>query len=120
VCLCHCCWSDRLQTVSWRRLLQTLENTVVDIGMVMLLIALSATFSYGIVWDSILTKDGRVHDRGVPYPLGCHADHYRVFAPLPDVHGLHRADPDVNLDFALRVAEQLNVDLVPLSESLWC
>jgi tripartite ATP-independent transporter DctM subunit len=38
---------------SWRRLLQTLENTVVDIGMVMLLIALSATFSYGIVWDQI-------------------------------------------------------------------
>ena len=41
---------------SWRRLLQTLENTVVDIGMVMLLIALSATFSYGIVWDQIPQK----------------------------------------------------------------
>jgi tripartite ATP-independent transporter DctM subunit len=41
---------------SWKRLLQTLENTVVDIGMVMLLIALSATFSYGIVWDQIPQK----------------------------------------------------------------
>jgi tripartite ATP-independent transporter DctM subunit len=41
---------------SWERLLKTLENTVVDIGMVMLLIALSATFSYGIVWDQIPQK----------------------------------------------------------------
>ena len=38
---------------SWKRMLQTLESTVIDIGMVMLLIALSATFSYGIVWDQI-------------------------------------------------------------------
>ena len=38
---------------SWKKLLKTLENTVVDIGMVMLLIALSATFSYGIVWPTI-------------------------------------------------------------------
>ncbi len=38
---------------SWKKMLQTLENTVIDIGMVMLLIALSATFSYGIVWDQI-------------------------------------------------------------------
>jgi len=38
---------------SWKRMLRTLESTVVDIGMVMLLIALSATFSYGIVWDQI-------------------------------------------------------------------
>jgi tripartite ATP-independent transporter DctM subunit len=41
---------------SWKGLLQTLESTVVDIGMVMLLIALSATFSYGIVWDQIPQK----------------------------------------------------------------
>lgn len=41
---------------SWERLLQTLENTVIDVGMVMLLIALSATFSYGIVWDQIPQK----------------------------------------------------------------
>jgi tripartite ATP-independent transporter DctM subunit len=41
---------------SWNRFLQTLENTVVDIGMVMLLISLSATFSYGIVWDQIPQK----------------------------------------------------------------
>lgn len=38
---------------SWKKLFQTLESTVIDIGMVMLLIALSATFSYGIVWDQI-------------------------------------------------------------------
>ena len=38
---------------SWKGMLQTLESTVIDIGMVMLLIALSATFSYGIVWDQI-------------------------------------------------------------------
>jgi tripartite ATP-independent transporter DctM subunit len=41
---------------SWKRLVRTLESTVVDIGMVMLLIALSATFSYGIVWDQIPQK----------------------------------------------------------------
>jgi tripartite ATP-independent transporter DctM subunit len=41
---------------SWKGLLQTLENTVVDVGMVMLLIALSATFSYGIIWDQIPQK----------------------------------------------------------------
>jgi len=41
---------------SWKGMLQTLESTVVDIGMVMLLIALSATFSYGIIWDQIPQK----------------------------------------------------------------
>lgn len=41
---------------SLRSLVRTLESTVVDIGMVMLLIALSATFSYGIVWDQIPQK----------------------------------------------------------------
>jgi tripartite ATP-independent transporter DctM subunit len=41
---------------SWKGLHQTLESTVVDIGMVMLLIALSATFSYGIIWDQIPQK----------------------------------------------------------------
>jgi len=41
---------------SWKGLSQTLESTVVDIGMVMLLISLSATFSYGIVWDQIPQK----------------------------------------------------------------
>ncbi len=38
---------------SWKKMVRTLESTVIDIGMVMLLIALSATFSYGIVWDQI-------------------------------------------------------------------
>jgi tripartite ATP-independent transporter DctM subunit len=37
-------------------MIQTLESTVVDMGMIMLLIALSATFSYGIVWDQIPQK----------------------------------------------------------------
>jgi tripartite ATP-independent transporter DctM subunit len=41
---------------SWKGLHHTLESTVVDIGMVMLLIALSAPFSYGIVWDQIPQK----------------------------------------------------------------
>ncbi len=39
--------------LSWAALLRTLESTVVDVGMVMLLIAMSATFSYGIVWEQI-------------------------------------------------------------------
>jgi tripartite ATP-independent transporter DctM subunit len=38
---------------SWKKLIKTLENTVVDVGMVMLLIALSAIFSYGIVWEQV-------------------------------------------------------------------
>jgi tripartite ATP-independent transporter DctM subunit len=37
--------------LSWRKFVATLESTVADIGMVMLLIALSATFSYGVVWE---------------------------------------------------------------------
>ena len=41
---------------SWKKLVQTLESTVVDMGMIMLLIALSATFSYGIIWDQIPQK----------------------------------------------------------------
>lgn len=41
---------------SWKKFLKTLENTVVDVGMVMLLIALSAIFSYGIIWDQIPQK----------------------------------------------------------------
>jgi tripartite ATP-independent transporter DctM subunit len=36
---------------TWRQFVKTLESTVADIGMVMLLIALSATFSYGVVWE---------------------------------------------------------------------
>ena len=38
---------------SWAKLIKTLESTVVDIGMVMLLIALSATFSYGTIWEQL-------------------------------------------------------------------
>jgi tripartite ATP-independent transporter DctM subunit len=42
--------------LTWKGMVQTLESTVVDIGMVMLLISLSAPFSYGIVWDQIPQK----------------------------------------------------------------
>lgn len=38
---------------SWAKLIKTLESTVIDIGMVMLLIALSAIFSYGIIWERL-------------------------------------------------------------------
>ncbi len=38
---------------NWKKLIRALENTVVDIGMVMLLIALSSTFSYGIIWERL-------------------------------------------------------------------
>lgn len=38
---------------TWKKFIKTLENTVVDVGMVMILIALSGIFSYGIVWDQI-------------------------------------------------------------------
>jgi len=38
---------------TWKKLIKALENTVVDIGMVMLLIALSAIFSYGIIWERL-------------------------------------------------------------------
>jgi tripartite ATP-independent transporter DctM subunit len=41
---------------TWKKMIQTLESTVVDMGMIMLLIALSATFSYGIIWDQIPQK----------------------------------------------------------------
>ena len=41
---------------SWKKMIQTLESTVVDMGMIMLLIALSATFSYGIIWEQIPQK----------------------------------------------------------------
>ena len=41
---------------SWKGMVETLESTVVDVGMVMLLISLSAPFSYGIVWDQISQK----------------------------------------------------------------
>ena len=38
---------------TWKKLIKTLEATVVDVGMVMLLIALSATFSYGMIWERL-------------------------------------------------------------------
>jgi tripartite ATP-independent transporter DctM subunit len=41
---------------TWKKLIKALEATVVDIGMVMLMIALSATFSYGIIWEHLPEK----------------------------------------------------------------
>jgi tripartite ATP-independent transporter DctM subunit len=38
---------------TWKKFIKTLESTVVDIGMVMLLIALSATFSYATIWERL-------------------------------------------------------------------
>ncbi len=38
---------------TWKKLVKTLEATVIDVGMVMLLIALSATFSYGMIWERL-------------------------------------------------------------------
>ncbi len=38
---------------TWKKLIRTLEATVVDVGMVMLLIALSAIFSYGMIWERL-------------------------------------------------------------------
>ncbi|MCX7779808.1 MAG: TRAP transporter large permease subunit [Negativicutes bacterium] len=38
---------------TWKKFVTTLEDTVVDIGMVMLLISLSAIFSYGLTWEQV-------------------------------------------------------------------
>jgi tripartite ATP-independent transporter DctM subunit len=38
---------------TWQKFVKTLEYTVMDIGMIMLLIAMSAIFSYGITWERI-------------------------------------------------------------------
>lgn len=39
--------------LTWSKLKKTLEDTVVDVGMVMILIALSSIFSYGLIWEQI-------------------------------------------------------------------
>ena len=39
--------------LTWPKFLRTLEHTVLDIGMVMLLISLSAIFSYGLTWEHV-------------------------------------------------------------------
>lgn len=38
---------------TWKKFTKTLETTVQDIGMIMMLIAMSAIFSYGLTWDMI-------------------------------------------------------------------
>ena len=39
--------------LTWKKIVKTLEDTVADIGMVMLLISLSAIFSYGLTWEQM-------------------------------------------------------------------
>ncbi|KKM12124.1 C4-dicarboxylate ABC transporter [Clostridiales bacterium PH28_bin88] len=38
---------------TWKKFVKSLESTVLDIGMIMLLISLSAIFSYGITWERL-------------------------------------------------------------------
>lgn len=39
--------------LTWEKFVDTIKNTIGDVGMIMFLIALSGLFSYGIVWDKI-------------------------------------------------------------------
>lgn len=39
--------------LTWEKFLRALNHTVLDVGMIMLLMALSAIFSYGLTWDMI-------------------------------------------------------------------
>jgi tripartite ATP-independent transporter DctM subunit len=39
--------------MSWRRLVQAIKDSVVDVGMIMLLITLSGGWGYGLTWDRI-------------------------------------------------------------------
>ncbi len=83
---------------SWKGMLQTLESTVVDVGMVMLLIALSATFSYGIVWDQIPQKmaEFMLGISNTPWMVMLIIIGFLLFAGT--VHGLHGVNPDVDFD----------------------
>lgn len=42
--------------LTWEKFLKTLRATTLDVGMVMLLITLSALFSYGLTWEQIPQK----------------------------------------------------------------
>lgn len=39
--------------LTWAKLLRSIESSVTDIGMIMLIIALSSIFSYGVIWEGI-------------------------------------------------------------------
>jgi tripartite ATP-independent transporter DctM subunit len=39
--------------LTWKKLLDCLQRTAVDIGMIMLIIAMSSVLSYGITWENI-------------------------------------------------------------------
>lgn len=39
--------------LTWSRFVNTLESTAQDIGMIMLVISMSAIFSYGLAWESL-------------------------------------------------------------------
>lgn len=42
--------------LTWKKFVKTLENTAYDIGMIMILISMSAVFSYGLTWERIPQK----------------------------------------------------------------
>lgn len=39
--------------LTWEKFVKTLQTTVLDIGVIMMLIAMSGIFSYGIVWERV-------------------------------------------------------------------
>ena len=39
--------------LTWKKFVKTLEHTAMDIGMIMLLIAMTGPFSYGLTWERI-------------------------------------------------------------------
>jgi len=39
--------------LNWKKFIRTLEHTAMDIGMIMLLIAMTGPFSYGLTWERI-------------------------------------------------------------------
>ncbi len=96
---------------SWEKMIRTLESTVVDMGMIMLLIALSATFSYGIVWDQIPQKlaEFMLGISGTPWVVMLIIVGFLLFA------GTFMDSTVLILmltSILVPVAQQLNVDLV--------
>ncbi len=82
---------------TWKKLITALESTVVDIGMVMLMIALSSTFSYGIIWEHLPEKLAAFMVSISTRALGRHAHHRALPPARRDLHGLDGADPDADV-----------------------
>ena len=78
----------------------------------MLLIALSATFSYGIVWDQIPQKmaEFMLGISDTPWVVMLIIIGFLLFAGT--AHGLDGVNPDVDLDSWLRSLSK--------STSIWC